>query len=220
MTRTASARRRALLALLGLAGSVLAGCGGSSGQSAAPAGSPSGSASPSGSTSSSGPASSAPPSSSVVGPSAPAFASTSAGTPKGMLSMPDFLIEMNAVCSAIDAQRQALPTPTSLTDFDTINLNLTGTMRLVPVLIAKAQRLVAQTAQRAELEKNWLALERADYAVIKPIAERMAAHSRARDAAAVEAAAADMATAPNHSSSMKTYLDGYGLYSCAHLHAD
>lgn len=198
----------ARLVVLGLAGSVLAGCGDSSGQSAAPAGSPSSSAS------------SAPPSSSsVVGPSVPAFASTSAGSPTDVISKPNFLIRMNAVCSAIDAQRQALPTPTDLTDFDTIILNLTGTMRLVPALISQAQRVMAPFAQRAELEKNWLALERADYAAVKPIADRMIAHSRARNAAAVEADANDMATAPNHSGTLKTYLENFGLSSCAHLHA-
>lgn len=219
MTWTAPVRRRgpravlAPLVLLGLAGSVLSGCGGSSGQSAAPAGSPSNSAS--------SPASSSPASSgSGVGPSAPAFASTSAGTPKGQLSMPDFLIEMNAVCSAVDAQRQALPTPTGLTDFETIALNLTGTMRLVPVLISKAEQLIARMPQRAALEKNWLALERADYAAVKPIADRMVAHSTARDAAAVEADANDLAAAPNHSSAMQAYLEGFGLASCAHLQAD
>lgn len=210
MTRTGSARGRALLtrlAVLGLAGSVLAGCGDSSGQSAAPAGSPSGSASPSS------------PSTSVIGPSAPAFASTSAGTPKGVLSKPDFLISMNAVCSAVDAQRQALPTPTGLTDFDTIVLNTTGRMRLVPVLISQARRLVNQMPERAELEKNWLALEQADYAALKPIADQMIAHATARDAAAVEADANDMATAPNHSAAMEAYLKEFGLSSCAHLHA-
>lgn len=149
----------------------------------------------------------------------PAFAPTSAGTPKGVLSKPDFLIRMNALCSAIDAQRQALPKPASTTDFATISLNLVGTMRLAPSLISHAERLVAQTAQRAELEKNWLALERADYAAIKPVADQMVAHSNARDEAKVQDDAYEMAAVPNHNSSLTTYLNGYGLSSCAHLHA-
>lgn len=209
MTRTGPARRLTQLTLLGLAGSVLIGCGDSAGQSAAPAGSPSGSASPSASPSSSG----------VIGPSAPAFASTSAGSPTDVISMPNFLIKMNAVCSAIDAQRQALPTPASLTDFDTLVLNLSGTLRLTPVLISQAQRVMKPFARRAELEKNWLALERADYAEAKPIVERMIAHARARDAAAVQADADDLATASNHSGVLKAYLDEFGLPSCGHLHA-
>ena len=213
MARPGPARRRALLAqlaLLGLAGSVLVGCGDSAGQSAAPAASPSGSASPSASAS---------PSSSVIGPSVPAFASTSAGSPTDVISKPDFLIKMNAVCSAIDAQRQALPRPTSLTDFDTLVVNLSGTLRLTPVLIAQAQRVMKPFAQRAELEKNWLAFERADHAEVKPIIERMIAHARARNAEAVQADANDLATASNHSSILKAYLDEFGLPSCGHLHA-
>jgi hypothetical protein len=205
--RRPAARWLAPLALLGV---VLTGCGGSSEQAGAPAGS---SSSPAASASASAP------SSRVIGPSAPAFASTSAGSPKGVLSKPDFLIKMNAVCSAIDAQRQALPKAASPTDFATIRLNLTGTLRLVPSLISHAERLTAQFAQRAELEKNWLALERADYAAIKPIADRMVAHSIARDAAKVEEGIYEMAAAPNHNSSLVTYLNDFGLSSCANLHA-
>jgi hypothetical protein len=203
------------LALLGL---VLAGCGGSSVQSGAQAGS---AASSSSASSSPAPSGSASAPGSAVGPTpAPGFASTSAGTPKGVLSKPNFLIQMNAVCSAVDAQRQALPTPTSVTDFATISLNLTGTMRLVPSLISHAERLIAQTAQRAELQKNWIALEKADYAAIKPIADRMVAHSNARDAAKVEADAKAMAAVPNHNSGLVAYLKDYGLASCANLHSN
>jgi hypothetical protein len=207
--RRPTARWLAPLALLGV---LVTGCGGSSGQAAAPAGS---SSSPAASAS----ASASAPSSRVIGPSVPAFASTSAGTPKGVLSKPDFLIKMNAVCSAIDAQRQALPKPAGTTDFATIRLNLTGTMRLVPSLISHAERLIAQTAQRAELEKNWLALERADYAAVKPIADQMVAHSIAGDAAKVQDDAYEMANVPNHNSSLVTYLNDFGLPSCANLHA-
>lgn len=206
MTQIAATPRLARLAPLALLGLVLAGCGGSSSHSAPPAGSTASSASSPGS----GP----------TGPSTPAgFASTSAGTPSGVLSKPDFLIKMNALCSAIDAQRQALPKPTGATDFAAISVNLTGTMRLLPSLISHAEALMKPYAQRAELDKNWLDIERADYAVLKPIAERLVAHANAHDAAKVQADANAMSAAPDHSSSLSTYLNGYGLSSCAHLEA-
>ncbi|HEV2888698.1 MAG TPA: hypothetical protein VGX49_17440 [Jatrophihabitans sp.] len=204
MTKTAAAPWLALLGLL------LAGCGGSSPKAAAPAGSPS-SSSPSGSASSS----SAP--SSAVGPSVPAFASTSAGTPRGVLSKPDFLIDMNALCSAVDAQLQALPVPTGASDFAAINTNLTGTLRVLPVLISHAEALVARTAERAELEKNWLDVKRADYAAFKPVAQQMVKDANAHDAAKVEADANALTALPDHSLDTVSYLSEYGLTSCAHL---
>ena len=134
-----------------------------------------------------------------------------------MLSKPDFLISMNALCSAVDAQLQALPTPTSATDFEAIRTNLTGTLRVVPVLISQAQRLVARSAERAELEKNWLALKRADFAEYKPIAEQMVKDAIARDAVKVQADADELASTPNHKDVLTVYLEDFGLASCAHL---
>jgi hypothetical protein len=218
-TTTARARWLAPLVVLGL---VLAGCGGSSEQSRAQDSSvPSGSASSSSAPSSSASSSSAPSRSApgaVVGPTVgPGFASTSAGTPKDVLSKPDFLISMNAVCSAVDAQLQALPAPSGTTDFDAIRTNLTGTLRIVPILISRAEALIARMPERAELRKNWIDLKRADYAAFKPIAERMVRNSVARDAAKVQADAEALSSVLNHRSFIKGYLDEFGLYSCGHL---
>lgn len=202
MTKTA-AWWAAPLALLGLG---LAGCGSSS-HSAAPAGSPSGSATSSSS------------SASTAGSSTPApgFASTSAGTPKGELSKPDFLIEMNAICTSFTAQVKALPTPTAATDYAAITTNLTGTLRLLPAFISQAEALVDRSAERAVLQKNWLAVEKADLAAYKPVAQRMIAHSKAHDAAKVQADANALSALPDHTSRLVTYLNGYGLSSCAQL---
>jgi hypothetical protein len=205
MTKTVGATSSlASLALLGL---LLAGCVGTSAKSAAPAGSPSSSGHTSTAASNTAPASS----------SAPAFASTSAGTPAGPLSKPNFLIAMNALCSAVDAQRQALPTPTSATDYPAITTNLTGTLRLLPVFISHAETLIAKSVDRAALERNWLAIERADFAVVKPIAQRTVADSNARNAAKVQADLEALDAAPNHSSTLAAYLRDYGLASCASL---
>ncbi|HEX8094526.1 hypothetical protein [Jatrophihabitans sp.] len=191
---------------------VLAGCGGSSSKSAAPASSSTGSAAAStASSTASVPVSSTP---------APGFASTSAGTPKGVLSKPDFLIEMNKLCSSVDAQIKALPRPTAATDYAVISTNLTGTLKLVPSFISRAEALVRQTAERAALEKNWLAIQKSDFAAFKPVAERMLAHSKAHDAAKVQADANAVSALPDHTSRLVSYLNGYGLSSCAQLESE
>jgi hypothetical protein len=213
MTKTA-AWSAAPLVVLAL---VVAGCGGSSSHSAAPA--TSATSSPAGSASSSAtrsPSSAAPPVSSTP---APGFASTSAGTPKGRLSKPDFLIEMNSLCSSVDARVRALPTPTAATDYAAINANLTATLKLRTSFIARAEALVAQSAERAELERNWLATEKADFAAFRPPAERMLADSKAHNAAKVQADANVLSALPDHSSRLATYLKGFGLSSCAQLEA-
>jgi hypothetical protein len=205
MGRTTGARTGlASFALLGL---LLAGCGGSPSKSAAPAGSPSNSAPTSAAVSPAAPAGSSP----------PAFASTSAGSQTDRLSKPDFLIAMNAVCSAVDAQRQALPTPTSVTDYAAITTRLTGTLRILPVFIDHAETLVAKSAERAALERNWLAIKKADYAATKPLAVRTITDSNAHDAAKVDADLRALDAAPDHGASMATYLRDFGLTSCASL---
>jgi hypothetical protein len=211
MTKTAAGWLAPVLVL----GVALAGCSSSS-PSAAPAGSSAGSSSsPSSSSSASSPALS-----SAVGPSAPAFASTSAGTPRGVLSKPDFLVDANAMCSAVDAQLQALPTPTGATDFAGIITNLTGTLRVLPVYFSHAEALVARTAERAQLEKNWLDVERADYAAYKPAAQQLLRAADTRDPAKVQAAANDLSAVPDHSSTVQAYLEKFGLASCAHIQAE
>jgi hypothetical protein len=203
MTKTA-ARLAASLALSGL---MVASCGGS----------PSHPASPAGSAASSGTGSS---SSAPASTPAPGFASTSAGTPKGRLSKPDFLIEMNALCSSVDAQVKALPTPTAATDFAAVSANITGTLKLASYFLSRAEGLVAQTAERAALERNWLAIEKADLAAFTPAARRMVADSKAQNAAKVQADANVLSALPDHSSRLAAYLNGYGLSSCAQLESE
>jgi hypothetical protein len=198
------------LASFALVGLLLAGCGGSSSKSAAPAGSPSVSVSASVSASTTDPA----------GSSGPAFASTSAGSPTDKLSKPDFLIAMNALCSAVDAQVQALPRPTSGTDYPALSTNLTGTLRILPVYLSHAEALIAKSAERAALERNWLAIEKADYAATKPLAERTVADSNAHNAAKVQADLQALDAAPDHSSTLAAYLRDFGLSSCASLESN
>jgi len=195
------------LAPLVVLGIALAGCGSSS-KSAAP-GAPSGSSpSPAGSS----PASSAP--GSGAGPSVPAFASTSAGSPRDVISKPDFLIDANAMCSAVDAQLQSLPAPT---DDTAMRVFVNGVLRIMPVYISHAEALVVRTGERAQLEKNWLDLERADFAAFRPAGQALLRALDAHDDAAVQAAVADLSAVPDHSDAVQAYLADYGLASCAHI---
>jgi hypothetical protein len=133
------------------------------------------------------------------------------------MSKPDFLIEMNALCTSVDTQLKALPTPTAATDYAAISTTLTGRLRLTPAFLSRAEALVARSAERAVLEKNWLAVTKADFAAFTPPARRMLAHSRAHDAAKVQADANELSSLPDHSSRLATYLRGFGLSSCAQL---
>lgn len=142
------------------------------------------------------------------------FASTvpSAG---GTLSKAEFVSKMNAVCAAIDSQRQALPQPSGLTDYTAISANLSGTLRLLPALISQADQLIGRTADKATLTTNWLSLEKSDFAAVKPIAERMVTDSNAKDAQKVAADGEALSGAPNHSDTIASFMTSYGLTSCA-----
>lgn len=188
-----------------------AGCGGSS--STPPTGTPAASSSttPSatGSTASSAPAR-----------SAPGFASTSAGSPRDVISKPDFLIDADRLCSKLDTQLQALPQPTAATDYAAIVSNLTGTVRIRTALISGAESLVARAGERVALEKNWLDVERADFAAFKPAAQRVIDAARRHDPAKVQAAANALSAVRNHDTAVAAYLKDYGLASCSRLYND
>ncbi len=199
MTRT-----RSWLAPVLLLGLALTGCSSSSTPSAARSGTPAGS----------GSSPSAPTSSSVIGPSAPAFASTSAGSPREVISKPDFLIDANAMCSAVDAQLQALPAPS---DDASMKVYATGVLRILPIYLSHAQALVARTAEHAQLEKNWLDVVRADFAAFRPAGQALLDALAAHDDGKVQEAVLDLEAVPDHSDAVQAYLNDYGLPSCAHI---
>jgi hypothetical protein len=147
------------------------------------------------------------------------FASTLPNT-AAALSKAEFVSKMNAVCSAIYSQRQALPQPSGLTDYPAISANLSGTLRLLPSLITQADQLIGRTADKATLTNNWLSIEKSDFATIKPIAERMIADSNAKNAEKVAADGEALSGAPNHSDTIATFMTNYGLTSCATLEND
>lgn len=194
---------------------LLAGCGGQSQPTGPAAASPS---SPSSPTGPSNPTSPAPAPSG--GRPAPGFASTSAGSRRDVISKPDFLIDANAVCSAADARRRALPEPTGATDYDAIVANLTGILRIRPDLLTRAEALVVRAGERAELERRWLDVERADFAAFEPAARRLVDAARAHDPDRTAAASADLSAVPDHDSAVAAYLTGFGLADCARLYTD
>lgn len=144
------------------------------------------------------------------------FASTLPST-GGTLTKAEFVSKMDAVCSAIDSQRKALPQPSGLTDYPAISANLSGTLRLLPSLISQADQLIGRTTDKATLTTNWLSIEKSDFAAVKPIAERMVADSNAKNADKVAADGEALSSAPNHSDTIATFMTGYGLTSCATL---
>ena len=147
------------------------------------------------------------------------FASSLPNT-AGTLSKAEFVSKMNAVCSAIYSQRQALPQPSGLTDYTAISANLSGTLRLLPSLISQADQLIGRTADKATLTVNWLSVEKADFATIKPIAERMVADSNAKNAEKVAADGEALSGAPNHSDTIASFMTNYGLTTCASMEND
>jgi hypothetical protein len=142
---------------------------------------------------------------------------TSLPSTASTLSKAEFVTKMNAVCTAIDTQRKSLPTPSGLTDYPAISANLSGTLRILPSFIAQADKLVTRSPDRDLINRSWLSIEKADFATIKPIAERMVADSNAKDAAKVEADGEALSSAPDHSDTIATFMTGYGLTSCASL---
>jgi hypothetical protein len=149
--------------------------------------------------------------------SGPAFASTLPSTTAATLTKAEFVTKMNAVCSAVDTQRKALPTPSGLTDYPNIVSNLSGTLRLLPSFIAQADQLINRSPDKAELTTKWLAIEKSDFATTKPLAERMIADSVAKNAAKVATDGEALSSAPDHSSTIASFMTSYGLTSCAAL---
>ncbi len=133
------------------------------------------------------------------------------------LSKAEFISKMNSVCAAIDQQRRALPTPAGLTDYPNIISNLTGTLRILPTLIKQADVLIQRSPDRATLTSQWLAIEKADFAVVQPIAQKMVADSTTKDATKVAADGEALSNAPNHSADIAAFMTSYGLTSCATL---
>ena len=135
----------------------------------------------------------------------------------GALSKADSSSKMNAVCSAVYASARRCRAVRA----DRLHGDL-GQPRPAPYgccrrFITQADQLVGRSSDRATLTKNWLSIEKSDFAAVKPIAERMVADSNAKNADKVAADGEALSNAPNHSDTIATFMTSYGLTNCATL---
>lgn len=144
---------------------------------------------------------------------APGTAATSAAP----LSKAAFIARMNPVCADINAKQKALPTPTGPADFANISANVTGTLSLVQSYLSQSETLIAQAADRQQLNAHWLTVEKADIAATRPLFAALGTASDAKDTAKVQAAAAALSKAPDHSKTIAAFMTSYGLTACAAL---
>jgi glucose/arabinose dehydrogenase len=142
---------------------------------------------------------------------APASAST------GTLSKTEFVTKMDAVCTAIDAKRKALPTPSGPSDFAALTAYTEGTLALFPAYFSQASALVAQSADKAELQAKWLDVEKSDFSAQQVAAEKLLTASKEKNAALVSQYTSQLSAASDHSSEIAAFMTTYGLTSCAAL---
>jgi len=159
------------------------------------------------------PATSGAPSDTGSAPSAPSTEDSTSGA----LSKAEVITQADAVCKQVDTARAALPTPSSLTDYDAIVKNLQGTLVLFPQYFSQVSAVVARSADVAELTAKWTALEASDFAASKPFLDELLAAAQARDSTAVDAASNKLDSATDHSDEIAAFLRSYGLTDCATL---
>jgi hypothetical protein len=145
------------------------------------------------------------------GPAAPTTA------PPGMLTKAQFVTQADAVCKDTDAKLSALPQAKDNNDYSALLTDFTSTLAIYPAYFAQAERLVAQSTDRAELTRKWLKVEEGDFAASKPIIEKIIAALQAKDDSAVTSANRKLQAAPNHTDDLIVFFKSYGLSACASL---
>jgi hypothetical protein len=138
-------------------------------------------------------------------------------TKAASLTKPQFISQTNAMCRSFDAQRKALPTPSSASDYAALVTSVDGNLKLVPAFLSQAKALVAQSADKDELTTKWVSIEESDFVASKPLLQKMLAAGQAKDAGAVQSAAQEIDAAPDHSADFATFMTSYGLTDCATL---
>jgi hypothetical protein len=144
-------------------------------------------------------------------------ASATASASTGTLSKTEFVTKMDAVCTAIDAKRKALPTPSGPSDFAALTAYTEGTLALFPAYFSQASALVAQSADKAELQAKWLDVEKSDFSAQQVAAEKLLTASKEKNAALVSQYTSQLSAASDHSSEIAAFMTTYGLTSCAAL---
>lgn len=151
--------------------------------------------------------------------SAPESSATQSSVPAtgGSLSKADFITQMNAVCADTDKQRNAVATPSSMTDYTGIHKYFTETLAMYQAYVTQAVTLVAKSPDAAELTEKWLKIEQSDFAVAGPYIAQLITAAAAKDAAKVSDLLNRIDQLPDHSTEYSTYLTSYGLTACATL---
>jgi hypothetical protein len=197
MTNASFARASAVAALL-IGGVALSAC--SSSHSSAQAGSPTSAAT-----------------SQRSSASAPTTSST---VTSGQLTQAQFVTKADAVCASVDAQLNALPHPTSATDYATLAKDLTTTEQLFDHYIASVTPLVDQSPDAAALKSGWLAVEEKDFETGRPVLEKLVTALKAGDAPQIEALGKQSDALPDHTDQIIAVMKAHGLTGCATLEAD
>lgn len=133
------------------------------------------------------------------------------------LTKAEFITKMDARCAQTLARIKTIAQPTGLTDYAAI-LNFDAVAETEqPAFQADATVLVDESPDKVALHKNWIDLDKADFAALKPILVRLDAAARAENQSALAAAAQAASSAPDHSTAETAYLKSYGLTDCATL---
>lgn len=132
------------------------------------------------------------------------------------LTKAQFVTKMEAVCTDFDTRMKALK-PKNEQDLGGIVAGLQGTLQLFPQYIQQAEALVGRSPDKAVLTRNWLRLEKSDYAAFAPAVGKYLADVKAGNAAAVAADARALGALPDHSEAIADFMSGYGLDGCAEL---
>lgn len=166
-------------------------------------------------------------SSSAAAPSSSASAtpdSATASAPRAAgsstLSKAEFTTKVDAVCTSVDAQLNALPSPSGLSDYATLLTDLTKTDQLFDSYIAAVTPLVDQSPDSVALQTGWLAVEEHDFAAGRPLFTQLTAALKAKDDAQIEAISKQLNAVPDHTDQIITVLNAHGLTGCAQLESD
>jgi len=150
---------------------------------------------------------------------APAAAvSTPKPTPRpspAALTKAQFVTKMEAVCADADA-RMHVATKNQKTVAGIVTA-AQGLLTIYPQYLKQADALVGRSADKATLTRNWLRLEKSDYALAEPRLKKYLADVKALNADAVAADVKALDALPNHSEAIAGFMSGYGLKKCAAL---
>ncbi|HST47296.1 hypothetical protein [Jatrophihabitans sp.] len=133
------------------------------------------------------------------------------------LTKAQFVTKMEAVCADFDTRIQAVTNskdPKTVAGIVTVTQTI---LTLYPQYLKQADALVGRSSDKATLTRNWLRLEKSDFAGVEPVLKRYLADVKALDSDAVAVDAKVLDALPDHSEAIAGFMSGYGLKKCAAL---